>query len=378
VEIEQVPRPDQVEVVLAFPRWRNVVGTVAPLIVVAAPIAYGMYISPGGYARVLLGVMIVTGLLHSALTIRRMVAYLAAPPPALTTEGIRLRTRSWQKRLTDIPWARATMMWIDYAGRQPVLNVVPSGRVGRRAPRPDAPVRPFLIALPPKVRPDFVRDAVRTLSGGAADILDRGFDSHGGTHIVRGRRHRETPMPWWQVAVRNAILLVVILLGLPLLLSGPPPWNQPWWPGTNVAIRLPDPCKAIVGGEGTEVSGLPGTSTSDAASRVCEVVAGASQLTVTYRVHHTFFGSSVGAAAEDADNAAWQADSEERLAGVGDEAWIGAAAYGSRRGGAGMHVVARRANVVVEVRYASRDDPAKVRTLVTGTARRAVDRVQIR
>ena len=106
-------------------------------------------------------------------------------------------------------------------------------------------------------------------------------------------------------------------------------------------------------------------------------MADASELTVTYRVHHTLFGSSVSSAAEDADTAAWQADLEDRLDGVGDEAWIGAASYGTRRGGAGMHVVARRANVVVEVRYASRDDQERVRTLVTGTARAALAAVDV-
>jgi hypothetical protein len=142
-------------------------------------------------------------------------------------------------------------------------------------------------------------------------------------------------------------------------------------------VRLPDPCHAVTGASGTEVSGLPGTSTSDSSSSVCRIAAGTSELTVTYRVHHTLFGSSVAAAAEDADDAAWQADIEDRLPGVGDEAWIGAAAYGNRRGGAGMHVVARRANVVVEVRYASRDDPGKVRTLVTETAKAALAAVHL-
>jgi hypothetical protein len=37
----------------------------------------------------------------------------------------------------------------------------------------------------------------------------------------------------------------------------------------------------------------------------------------------------------------------------------------------------RKANVVVEVRYASRDDTAKVRTLVTETARKALSQVAI-
>jgi hypothetical protein len=325
---------------------------------------------------VLLAVMVVPALLFAGLLIRGAVVRLTARPPALTTEGLLLRTRPWRKRLVEVSWARATMMWIDYVGRQPMLNVVPSGRIGRRAPRPDAPIRPYRIPLPPKVRPDTVRDAVRTLSDETADILDRGLD-HDGPGIARGRRRRETPAPWWHVAVRYLVWLLVMGLGLPLLLSGPPPWNQPWWPGTDVAIGLPDPCKAITGGEGTEVSGLPGTSTSDSTSSTCRVVAGSSELTVTYRVHHSFFGSSVNAAAEDADDAAWQAGSDEKLPGIGDEAWIGEAAYGNRRGGAGRHVVARRANVVVEVRYASRDDPAKVRNLVTGTAGRALDRLRI-
>jgi hypothetical protein len=227
------------------------------------------------------------------------------------------------------------------------------------------------------MRPDTVREAVRTLSDDTADVLDRGFGHDAGTQMAVGKRHRETPMPWWQYAVRYAVWLAIIVLGYPLLLSGPPPWNQPWWPGTNVAIRLPDPCKAITGGEGTEVSGLPGTATSDASSAVCTVAAGTSELTVTYRLHHRFFGSSVAAAAEDADDAAFQAGVKDRLAGVGDWARIGAAAYGNRRGGAGMHVVARRANVVVEVRYASRDDPEKVKTLVTETAKRALARVTV-
>ncbi len=375
MDIDQVLRPQQVEVVLAYPRWRVVVKMLAALVMAAAPIAYGVYLAPGGYAWVLLGLMTVPALVYAGFLIRGAVVGLTAQPPALTDEGIRLRTRPWRKRLVDVSWDRATMMWIDYVGRQPVLNLVPTGRIGRRAPRPDAPIRPYVIALPPKVRADGVRDAVRSLSDGRADVLDRGFDHDGGARIARGRR--ETPMPWWQFAVRYAIWLVVVVLGFPLLLSGPPPWNQPWFPGTNVAIRLPDPCKAVTGAEGTEVSGLPGTSTSDTTSRVCRIVAGSSELTVTYRVHHKFFGSSTGAAAEDADTAAWQADAEERLDGIGDEAWIGTAAYGSRLGGAGQHLVARRANVVVEVRYASRDDRGKVRTLVTETARAALARVPI-
>jgi hypothetical protein len=377
VDIEQVLRPNPVELTLAFPRWRTVLATLVGLVVLAAPIAYGVYLAPGGYSRVLLAVILVPSLVFAAFLIRGAVVRLTGPPPALTTEGIRLRTRSWHKRLVDVSWSRATMMWIDYIGRQPVLNVVPSGRIGRRAPRPDAPIRPYVIPLPPRVRPDTVRDAVRTLSDGSADVLDRGFDDDGGARIARGRRRRETPMPWWQVILRYAIWLLVVVIGLPLLLSGPPPWNQPWWPGTTVAIRLPDPCRAVTGAEGTQVSGLPGTSSSDSSSRVCRIVADTSELTVTYRVHHTLFGSSVAAAAEDADDAAWRSDVEDRLDGVGDEAWIGAASYGTRRGGAGMHVVARRANVVVEVRYASRDDPEKVRTLVTGTARAALAAVRL-
>lgn len=376
MEIEQVLRPQQVEVVLAYPRWRIVVKTVVTLVVAAAPIAYGAYLAPGGYAWVLLGLMAVPALVYAGFLIRGAVVGVTGAPPALTDEGIRLRTRPWRKRLVNVSWERATMMWIDYIGRQPVLNLVPSGRTGRRAPRPDAPIRPYLIPLPPNVRPDGVEDAVRSLSDGRADVLDRGFDHDGGS-IARGRRRRETPMPWWHFTVRYAIWLVVVVLGFPLLLSGPPPWNQPWWPGTNVAIRLPDPCEAVTGAEGTEVSGLPGTSTSDTTSRVCRIVAGASELTVTYRAHHKFFGSSVGAAAQDADTAAWKADTEERLDGVRDEAWIGTAVYGSRLGGAGQHVVARRANVVVEVRYTSRDDRNKVRTLVTETAKAALAAVPI-
>jgi hypothetical protein len=377
VDIEQVLRPNAVEVVLAFPRWRTVLSAVLALIAAVAPIAYGVYLSPGGYAWVLLAVITVPVLVYAGFVIRGAMVRLTGPPPALTTEGIRLRTRSWHKRLVDVSWARATMMWIDYSGRQPMLNVVPTGRIGRRAPRPDAPIRPYRIALPPKVRPDTIREAVRTLSDGSADVLDRGFDHDAGTQIAVGKRRRETPMPWWQYAVRYAVWLAIIVLGYPLLLSGPPPWNQPWWPGTNVAIRLPDPCKAITGGEGTEVSGLPGTSTSDASGAVCTVAAGTSELTVTYRLHHRFFGSSAAEAAEDADDAKFQADADEKLPGIGDEAWIGTAAYGNRRGGAGLHVVARKANVVVEVRYASRDDTAKVRTLVTETARKALSQVAI-
>ena len=180
MDIEQVLRPNPVELTLAFPRWRTVLATVVTLVMLAAPIAYGVYLAPGGYARVLLGVILVPSLVFAAFVIRSAVVRLNGPPPALTTEGIRLRARPWHKRLVDVSWSRATMMWIDYVGRQPVLNVVPSGRMGRRAPRPDAAIRPYLIPLPPTVRPDTVRDEVRTLSDETADVLDRGFDHDGG------------------------------------------------------------------------------------------------------------------------------------------------------------------------------------------------------
>lgn len=377
MNVEQMLPTDQVEVALTFPRWRTILTTVLSLVVALVPIGYGFYVTPGGYGYVLLTLMVLFTLGYSAFVLRIAMVRLTGLPPALTNGGLRLRLKPWRMRVVDVSWARATMMWIDYAGRNAVLNLVPSGRIGRRAPRPDAPIRPYRIPIPPGMRPDGIRDAIRALSDGAADVLDRGLDYDSGPGFARRRGHRETPMPWWQVVVRYPVWALVIALGYPLLLAGPAPWNQPWWPGTNVAIRLPDPCKAVTGAEGTQVSGLPGTATSDSSSAVCRIVAGTSDLTVTYRVHHTYFGSSVTAAADDASDAAFQAGVKERLGGVGDEARIGAAAYGNRRGGAGMHVVARRANVVVEVRYASRDDAERVRTLVTETAKRALARVEV-
>src|SRR5688572_29757555 len=117
VDIEQVLRPARAEVVLALPRWRIVLTSVAALIAVAVPIGYGAYLAPGGYAWVLLGVMIVPAVLYAAFLIRAAVVRLTAPPPALTAEGLLLRTRSWRKRLVEVSWTRATMMWIDYVGR---------------------------------------------------------------------------------------------------------------------------------------------------------------------------------------------------------------------------------------------------------------------
>jgi hypothetical protein len=241
--------------------------------------------------------------------------------------------------------------------------------------------RPRFIPLP-RNSPgtDDIRDLVSTLSGGAVRVADRAphpgdFGTEAGRPIGRFRRPFARTLPIWTLPV--VVLLNAALV--PLLVSVPAPWNQPWAPGVDVAIQAPDPC-AAVGGETLRTLG--GTSSGRVTMdqygiRECTFAIANGDLIVRSSVHHAFFGSSVDKARTYLYDT--RPTQMTRWDGLGDEAWIvgnepGTTASAKR---AVVGVIARRANVVVEIAYRGAVSAAVGRSAVAEIANRVLSSAEV-
>jgi hypothetical protein len=185
----------------------------------------------------------------------------------------------------------------------------------------------------------------------------------------------------WRVARRRpahpaAVAgIVVIIAGLYLATIDEPWEDRWWWPGVAIATGTPDPCVARstdaarrLAPDGVAPDG--GNGTADAVSRVCSWGG-----PLTVRTRRGTVGDLVDEAREDLRRTAGASTNVTRVAGLGDEAFVGSFAAGTS-----VRVVVRRANVVVEVEYFPDDDStiAADRAAAIDLARYTVDRVDLR
>ncbi|HSK98138.1 MAG TPA: hypothetical protein VK891_16045 [Euzebyales bacterium] len=209
-----------------------------------------------------------------------------------------------------------------------------------------------------------------------------------------GRAGRR-PLLLRAVSMAMFLLLVMgcVFMGL-LVLWATQPWNSPRWPGRHEASITPQACaldpalvQPLVAGAG---DGQPEDSTTTAVSdaTACAWVSPDGEtpnqslyLTITRQL---WIGSS-NATVDAAETVRVYREQEYRevpfqpLSGVGDEAWV---ADTPDPVNAGLRIVARRANVWIDVVYHSDAadpgaDPQRRRAAATAVARAALDAVAV-
>jgi len=329
------------------------------------------------------------------VAVASLVPQLVGQPPGLTAEGVRLRRRPWQRRLVTIPWSEITLLWIGYRGSRAYLCVAADPRGphadewdphGRRFTRA---AQPLAVYLPDLLPPDRVRAGVAALSRGTVTVADRGPDQAGAdgpdddawadlptTAPAFDDQRRSVP------AVALAALLVGALVGVPAVLGVAPPWNQPWWPTSTVAAKLPDACGVLNDEQATALGVTDRHRLTDEPRRqVCDLTVPQGQLRVSLEAFHALFGSSSVKAGKRFDElSAAMANGPRRLPGVGDEAWLvanepGTTTYIDR---AVVRIVARRANVVLVMIYGGEREPEVAQDAVIGAARDTLARLDVR
>jgi hypothetical protein len=259
-------------------------------------------------------------------------------------------------------------------------------QVGAALERRDTPLR---VHLPRKVvTPAQVRVAAEALSGGTVTVADHRPEPSGprfddaGVPIAPGvyRPARRLRPRLAGPGGRVALYVVAVLF---VLLNGPQPWNQPWWPGTDVATGMPDPCTVIEAGTARALVGAaPGrhTHTGDGAWE-CEFAEEPMTLRVAYyRFDDAIMGTNTEKAASFAASLMDEMPVTLRpLRDTGDEAWIAVDPDGTsvQHHWASAVVVARRANVVIGIGYRGTLDADTTRTLITEATRDAADALHV-
>jgi hypothetical protein len=180
-------------------------------------------------------------------------------------------------------------------------------------------------------------------------MFSSGWDPDAGRRRTRtsGFRYgRPRRAPAW----RPYAAVVALVLLFPIATGAQQAWNQPWFPGVESATKTPDPCLAV-GPAALQRLELPGTGLSNAGlgigrgvDQTCTFRSGSAAMAVRYRVANAFFGSSRRKAAKVAAEQ-MTTTGTQAVPGLFDEARISAGAGGT------AHLVARRANVVVEISY---------------------------
>jgi hypothetical protein len=295
-----------------------------------------------------------------------LIGALVSPPAELRAEGVRVRSSAFSMTLASLSWSEVSHAWITYVGGRRHLGIVTVRRD-----------RPYFLPAPERSAPrESIDSALRGLSGDRIALADGPPVFSGGWDPDTAPRRavpalrfgRERPTARW---VRYVVPVVLFLL-LPVLARAQQPWNQPWWPGVESATSAPDPCAAVdattrqrlaltgvmqqIGGRTDTTCGLGGIEAA---------------MTVRYRVAIAVLGSSRAAAVKLADGA-MSADGTQPVPGLGDAARISATRPDAGPGVPGVaHLVARRANVVLEINYQGVDDP-DLSGLIVRVARQAI------
>jgi hypothetical protein len=321
---------------LAPSRWRVVAPAVETVAIRALLAAYGFLLhAPLIWLLVYLALVA----LPAVVGIIGVIAGLIAPLPRVTAEGVHVRSSGFATSLTRLPWSEITRVWVTYLGRRRYFAVLAARRE-----------KPYFAPIP--VGREAAEEALRVFSGGTVTPADgppmfsTGWDPDAGrrTSFPRFRYGRARPFP---VAVTVLSILVAILV-FPGVVGAQQPWNQPWFPGVTAATSLPDPCTVLststreqlaVRGAGTRLGGHRDV--------LCTFADLNGALGLRYRLATAWFGSSTAKASGIAGDVL-AVTGTAPVPGLGDEARISAS-------DSDAHLVIRRANVVVEIRYEGRD-----------------------
>jgi hypothetical protein len=361
------------------PAGRDVATMVAWLL--AVPVVIAGYLVALGADRlrtipfwVLVAVIGTVVLANLAVIVRA----LAGPHPALTRAGVVAARRPWG-RPRPLPWDRVRLCWIDGRLGNRALVVLARGEHGSRLR-----YLPLWGAAP---EPAAIDAAVRAFGDGRVLLLDRppaaaALAALGGPEpgIRRAAGPPLRRVPLWTM---GAALLAAVLLA-PLALGLPEPWNQPWWPGTHQAMRAPDPCAVPGAAARATLLGPADAAITRNHSGVTECVirTDAASLTVRYSVHQRLFGSGTGKARAYLTDMRLDARvphaAPEPVGELGGDATVLANPPGTTADQDRSMVVllARRANVVVEIRYRGGADPVPARAAVLEVARSAVTAIR--
>jgi hypothetical protein len=339
---------------LAPSRWRVVAPGLELIGLRALLVAYG-FVLHAEPLWLLLYLALVA--LPAAVQVGVVVAGLIAPPPRLTADGMHVRSSAFATKLTRLPWSEITRVWVTYFGRRRFFAVLAARRE-----------KPYYAPIP--VGRDVAEAALRDFSGGTVTPADgpptfsTGWDPDNGRRAAFPRFRYGRPRPY--PVSRVVIGVLVLVLVFPVIVGAQQPWNQPWFPGVTTATAVPDPCTVLspatrahlaVRGGGTRLGGR-----HDA---ICTFADLNGALGLRYRLATAWLGSSTAKAAGLALDVLAEAGTKP-VPGLGDEARISAS-------GSDAHLVVRRANVVVEIRYEGADagDGA------IQAAREAVDAIEV-
>ncbi|TYB46619.1 hypothetical protein [Actinomadura chibensis] len=202
--------------------------------------------------------------------------------------------------------------------------------------------------------------------------------------------HRSARITYWA--------MIAVFLGAGVFLWRP--WLETWWPGVDEATELPRACAVADPATAARLLPAPGrpaarerdmrySESSDCRYRDADDRVLALQLDLDQRTN------SSGGAAQIRDDYATalriEADAARSRAahpdewtvttggvpGLGDEAWR-SVSVGRSDGEAEVRLVARRANVVVQVRYDAKRPADQAASEAAALARRALDRIEFR
>lgn len=317
---------------LAPSRWRVVAPGLEMIGLRALLIAYGFLLHAELFWLLLYLALVAV---PAAVQVVVVITGLIAPPPRVTADGLHVRSSAFATRLTVLPWSEITRVWVTYFGRRRYFAVL----AARREKPYYAPIPVDREAAETALR-DFSDDAVTPADG--PPTFSTGWDPDNGRRasFPRFRYGRPRPYP----VSRVLIGVLVLVLVFPVIVGAQQPWNQPWFPGVTTATSIPDPCTVLspatrrqlaVRGDGTRLG-----SRHDA---VCTFADLNGALGLRYRLATAWLGSSTSKASDVALDALALAGTRP-VPGLGDEARISASENIA-------HLVIRRANVVVEIRY---------------------------
>jgi hypothetical protein len=359
--------------------WWPIVGRFSrPVIAVALVLGYAALLGARGSRQWLLAPLLLALAGWGVVTLLLLIAQLTGRPAGLGPDGVRLRVRSWHRRVVTIPWNEVTLVWIGHVGGQRYLCLSADPRGAHadewdpRGNRYTGRFRPLSVHLPRSVPTDRVTAAVAEFSAGAVTVAERGPDTQ---PFADRRAHKTT-------ALAGTSLVALVLAGLPPLLGLAPPWNQPWWPGVTGVTALPEPC-AVFTGEHAAALGVTDTRLVRDGMQVrrCEYTVPQGKLTVGLELHHAFFGRS----ADDAHRTAKKMSASlgarpVPVSGVGDEAWLVSNPQGTTTliDRSVARLVARRANVVLLIVYGGEQHPDTTQPAVIDTARATLDALPVR
>jgi hypothetical protein len=364
---------DQREYVFRLPRREVVAWAIFGVAVLLAFLGYVFALGAAELRPVLFALAAGWTVLLLALRLGLTRRALWGPHPALTAEGIRLRTGLFRAR-TMVPWAQVHLVWIDtYLGNRN-LAVLRRGEGVHKVRYLPLPADP--------ASTDGLDEALRRLSGGEVNLAEHGPEDDG-FGLPRGARigpqFRRPPVRTVP-AKRLLISVPVLLLVLPVLLALPEPWNQPWWPGGHRALRAPDPCAVLSPRD--VLSTAPTRVTADSGGQSeCTAGEDGDKLVVGYTVFTALVGSSIQKASDAFDTAypASPVRTELERLSLGDECWIAGKTSADSNViymGPTELLTCRSGNVVVQVSYTGLADPSVVRPAVIAIGTRAVQAIR--